>query len=78
MVDSPVIFLADATTVENSHAASEFGAVLGWLLVGLAIMWGVAIIARRVERELMPAIPILVGAVFVGLLGIGLMHHLGF
>lgn len=69
--------LADIGTLENSRAVGELGQLLGFIFVGLCVLWFVAMLARRVEAMLMPSIPILLGAVFIGILAVGLFIHLG-
>lgn len=70
-------FLADANSIENSNAVMAFGQLVVWIVLGLAAMWVIANLARRVEMQVMPSIPILIAGGFVGLLVMGLLHHFG-
>lgn len=67
----------DATQIENSHAVGTFGDLLGWVLLGAVVLWFLGKIMRNVEAQIMPSIPIIVAAGFVGLLAMGLLHRFG-
>lgn len=72
-----VTYLADINTIEHSNAVGAFGQLLGIIVIGLCVIWGIAMLARRVEAVLMPSIPVIIGAAFIGMLAIGLFIHLG-
>lgn len=69
--------LASINTIENSNAVGNFGQLLGIIVVGLCVIWLIATLARRVEAMLMPSIPVIIGAAFIGMLAIGLLVHFG-
>jgi hypothetical protein len=69
--------LAGITSIENSPAIGSIGTILGFAIVGLVGMWFLSYLVRHVEAPIMRAIPFLIIAAFVGLIFMGLFHHLG-
>lgn len=70
-------YLASGNSIENSGLATGLGSILGFVFLGLMGMWLLSALAMRVERQIMPSLPILIIAGVFGLLVMGMLKHFG-